>query len=79
MIAASKLTIRLPSSELNFVRHYAKTHGMTLTDLVLRYFGSLSRTMQDDVPPEVARVAGIVPRKAHASHEYHDYLEGKHS
>ena len=32
-----KLTIRLPSDDLEFAKSYAKAHGVTLTEVIDRY------------------------------------------
>lgn len=75
----AKMTIRLPDSDLAFAKLYAKGQGISLTDLVVRYFDRLSLTAKGDAPAEVRAVAGVVPAHADAKKEYRDHLLGKNA
>ena len=75
----AKMTIRLPDGDLAFAKSYAKGQGLSLTDLVVRYFDRLSLTTKNDTPVEVRAVAGAVPLHADAKKEYRDHLLGKHA
>jgi len=71
----AKMTIRLPGASLEFARRYAGAMGITVTDLVVRYFERIRATFSDgDIPASVRDVAGIVPRSIDARSDYHDHL-----
>jgi hypothetical protein len=46
-VETTKLTVRLPKEDLDFVKRYAKEHGMTVTELIARYLRH---------PPSLARI-----------------------
>lgn len=75
----SKLTIRLPKEEVGFARQYAKNHGMSLTELIARYFRSIQRSFQGELNSEVQKIAGLIPEDIDARKEYLEYIEAKHS
>lgn len=75
----AKMTIRLPDSDLVFAKRYAKEQGLSLTDLVVRYFDRLSLAAASATPAEVRAVAGVVPLHVDAPKEYRDHLVGKHA
>lgn len=75
----ARLTIRLPSEELEYAKAYAKGHGTTLTGLIHHYFRLLRSQEQADVPPEVSCIAGTLPAEIDARADYHRHMLGKHS
>ena len=74
-----KMTIRLPDSDLAFAKRYAKEQGLSLTGLILRYIGRLSRRAEEGTPVEIRTVAGIVPRHVDAERVYREHTLGKHA
>jgi len=74
----SKLTIRLPKDDLEFAREYARKHGMSLTQLVDRYFQSLHKTTQRAPHAEVQKITGLIPMDVDPN-EYLQHMEKKHS
>jgi hypothetical protein len=74
----TKLTVRLPRAEVEFVKEYARKHGVTVTALIDRYFSRLQMTAPNSIHPEVARLAGLVPERIDARKIYQEHLEGKH-
>ncbi len=71
----ARMTIRLPGSSLAFARRYASEMGVTVTDLVVRYFDRMKAAFaSDDVPASVRDVAGIVPKTVDARAEYREHL-----
>jgi len=73
-----KLTIRLPTSELNFARSYARQHHLTVTALVHRYFRRLRGTSSRAVPASLASIAALVPPNIDARGEYVAGQQEKH-
>lgn len=75
----AKMTIRLPENDLAFAKHYAHEHGFSLTGLIQRYLNRLLAAESGEVPPEVRRVAGIVPSKIDARVEHMNHRIRKHA
>jgi hypothetical protein len=75
----AKLTIRLPVSDLNFAKSYARRSGFSLTALIGRYLTRLQSSTEGEMPAEVKSIAGIVPRKVDARAEYHAHQMTKSS
>jgi hypothetical protein len=67
----AKMTIRLPISELEFAKAYARRNGFSLTALVGRYLARLQSLTEGDIPAEIKAISGIVPSKVDARAEYH--------
>ena len=66
-----RMTIRLPAVEIEFAKSYAREHGLTLADLVRRYFQLLQKSQQQEMPLEVSMIAGIIPPHIDARDEYY--------
>lgn len=73
----AKMTIRLPVSELDFAKDYARRSGFSLTALISRYLTRLQSLTEGEVPAEIKPIAGIVPPKVDARAEYHARHMGK--
>ncbi|MGH8502383.1 MAG: DUF6364 family protein [Gammaproteobacteria bacterium] len=74
----SKLTVRLPADEIRFVKEFAKCHGMTVTEVIHRYFTRLQASHQNAIHPEIAKLAGSIPSDVDAKAEYNQHLDDKH-
>ena len=75
---SARLTVRLPPAELSFAKSYAKSHGISLTALILRYFEKLKYSGAKDIPKEVIPIAGIISENVSAKNEYSAHIENKH-
>lgn len=75
----AKLTLRLPKADVEFAKQYAKLHGITVTELIDRYFRQLQTLTEPGIHPEVEKITGILPPEINVQAEYGDYLERKHS
>jgi hypothetical protein len=73
-----KLTIRLPESDIEAARRYAKRRGITVTHLVHRLLESLEKVDHEAEYPSLEGIAGIIPETAEICDEHSDYLESKH-
>lgn len=60
----TKLTIRLPTWQVDFVKRFAKNHGVTVTEVVSRYFEKLQSDTEHELHPEVQKMVGILPPDA---------------
>jgi hypothetical protein len=67
----AKMTIRLPISELEFAKSYARRSGFSLTALISRYLVRLQSQTEGEMPVEIKSIAGLVPPKVDARAEYH--------
>ncbi len=66
----AKMTIRLPVSELEFAKSYAKRSGFSLTALISRYLTRLQSLTEGEVPSEIKDIVGLVPPEVNARAEY---------
>lgn len=76
-----KLTVRLPQSDLQFIKRFAVEHNLTVTELIRRHFSQLRQQEDKDISPKLQQITGILPDNIEPSdikHEYHDYLLDKH-
>ena len=75
----TKLTVRLPRENLEFVKRYAAEHQLTVTDVLNRYLTRLREGAERrPIHPSVERISGLVPSDVDARALYHDHLLGKH-
>jgi len=73
-----KLTVRLPEEEIEFAKSYASSQGMTLTELIDRYFKHLRITPSKNLHPDILRFSGIIPSDVDIRNEYLHAIEKKH-
>ncbi|MFP3939869.1 MAG: DUF6364 family protein [Thermoanaerobaculia bacterium] len=79
MAERTKLTVRLPRENLEFVKRYAADHDLTVTDVLNRYLTRLREGAEGrPVHPSVERISGLVPPDVDARALYHDRLLDKH-
>lgn len=75
----TKLTVRLPRENLEFVKRYAAEHHSTVTDVLNRYLTRLREGAEGRrIHPDVARISGLVPSDVDARALYQEHLLGKH-
>lgn len=67
----AKMTIRIPTSDLEFAKAYAHRSGFSLTSLISRYLARLHSLTEGDIPTEIENIVGIVPPKVDVREEYH--------
>ena len=73
----AKLTVRMPAEDLNFAKDYAQAHGVTMTDLILRFFRGLREERREAIHPEIQAITGLLPQKIDARAEHRKHLIGK--
>ena len=73
-----KLTVRLSRPSLEFVKAYAKANGLTVTEIIERYFESL-RLAEGPLGGDVKKLTDLIPVEIDARAEYPQHLRGKHS
>ena len=79
MSTRTKLTVRLPQENVQFVKQYAVEHGLTVTDVLDRF---LTRLRESRLPrqlhPDVEKLSGLVPADVDAEVLYHQHVIEKH-
>lgn len=79
MPAKSKLTVRLPKENLDFLKRYAQEHELTVTEVLDRYLRRLRQTEEPThLHPKVEAISGILPADIDAKALYHQHLLEKH-
>ncbi|MGQ9425228.1 DUF6364 family protein [Gilvimarinus sp. F26214L] len=75
----NKLTIRLPVQDVAFVKQYAKTHGLTVTEVIDRYLRRIRALESREPAPELDFISGILPPDVDLEEEYRRHQIEKHS
>lgn len=79
MEARAKLTVRLPRKDLDFVKRYAKEHGITVTEILSRYLTRLREGAEEHtIHPDIQEISGLVPPEVDATALYQEHLLRKH-
>ena len=79
MATRTKLTVRLPEENVEFVKRYAREHGLTVTDVLDRYLTRLRESpWPSGVHPAVERISGLIPADVDAEAAYHEHIVEKH-
>ena len=74
----AKLTVKLPKPELEFIKQYAKEHGLTVTSIIDRYFSLIQSRSVGRIHPEVEKISGLVAPEVDARVQYGEYMAEKH-
>jgi hypothetical protein len=78
-VTKTKLTVRLPDENLEFLKRYAKEHDTTVTDVLDRYLTRMRAVETERAHhPKVERLSGLAPCDADARALYHEHLLDKH-
>jgi hypothetical protein len=77
-MANGTLTVNLPAEEIEFLKAYARQHGITAAEVVGRYVQRLKSATQPAIHPEVAAISGLVAPENDAQAEYREHLLKKH-
>jgi hypothetical protein len=82
MTTRAKLTVRLPTENLEFVKRYAAENGVTVTDVLNRFLTRLRHGgARSDLHPSVERLRGLLPADLDTPDGrdlYHEHLLDKH-
>lgn len=73
-----KLTVRLPDEDIDFAKQFAARHGLTLTQLIDRYFKQLQQRQDGPLHRDIVRFSGIIPAEIDPQAEYAQGMENKH-
>lgn len=74
----TKLTIRLPREQVEFLKAFAEANGLTATEVLARYLRRLQGLSSIELSPEVREFVGSIPpgfdreaaRAAHLEEKY---------
>ena len=75
--SSCRLTIRLPQRDVEFVKEYARAHGLTVTEVIGRYLKRLRELEQHSPSPALEAISGLVPSGVDVKEEYRRHLECK--
>lgn len=74
----SKLTIRLPSEDVAFVKNYAKANGLSVTEVIDRYLRRMRMLDNQAPPPALEEITGLVPSDVDVEAEVRKHEQNKH-
>ncbi|KAA9134224.1 hypothetical protein F3N42_00415 [Marinihelvus fidelis] len=74
----TKLTIRLPRERVEFAKRFAKQHGVTVTEVIGRYFEYLQAETPDEIHPDLEWLVGIIPPDVDVDELRYEYLKEKY-
>jgi hypothetical protein len=77
----SKLTLSVDPEVVARAKRYAEEHGTSVSQLVERYLDALVRPpviADEELPPSLRRIRGILKGVKFDREEYIDYLERKY-
>ena len=74
----TKLTVRLPSRDVEYAKAYAKAHWLTVTEGIDRYLRRMRALEESELSPELEFVTGLVPAEIDAKELHRDHLDHKH-
>jgi len=75
----TELTVRLPKEDVSFAEAYARAHGLTVSEVIDRYFRRMRALSSAELSPELDSIAGLVPSDVDAEGVYRDYLADRHT
>ncbi|PID64220.1 MAG: hypothetical protein CR963_01115 [Gammaproteobacteria bacterium] len=76
-----KLTIRLPESDVQFIKRFAEEHKTTVTEMIRRYLKQLQAQHIDEADAALQSITGLLPQnitEADTRRLYADYMMDKH-
>ena len=77
-MAMAELTLNLPEKELKFLKDYAEHHGVSVTDLVVRYVKLLQKVPARPPHPANLLFTGVVPEDIDVRELYLQHMLEKH-
>lgn len=75
----TKLTLRLSREKAAFAEAYAKTHGLSVSELIGRYLRRMAARHEQTPVRGLETIAGLVPREVDAQAESRRYRQNKYS
>lgn len=77
----TKLTLNLDKEIIDEAKIYAKTHRVSLSNLIENYLNSLTRESKKktSVSHLVESLTGIIPNDYEETNDYRDYIDKKYS
>lgn len=76
----TKLTLRMDQELIRKAKKYAEETGTSVSKMVAEYFDHLSdfEAEEEDLPPVLKRLSGVLGRQEINEDEYYEYLEKKY-
>ena len=60
-LETTKLTIRLPVEDVDFVKRYAKANGLSVTEVIYRYLRRMRMLDSEARPTALDEITGLLP------------------
>ncbi|HEY0780884.1 MAG TPA: DUF6364 family protein [Thermoanaerobaculia bacterium] len=77
-MATARLTVRIPEEDLEFAKHFAREHGLTVSELVDRYLRALQAGSGSGIHPAVEKISGLIPSDIDAEKAYLEHVLDRH-
>ena len=74
----TKVTVRLPKQDVEFVKAYAKAHGLTMTEVIDRHLRHLRALELHTPSAELDAITGLLPADIDLEQAYREHLVEKH-
>lgn len=74
----TKLTVRLPTQDIEFAKRYAKEHGLTVTEVIDRYLRRMRALEEGTTSNALDSIAGLLPENLDINEERLQHLRDKH-
>ncbi|MES1947138.1 hypothetical protein C84B14_07313 [Salinisphaera sp. C84B14] len=71
-IKTTKLTIRLPIEDVDFVKRYAKANGLSVSEVIERYLRRMRFPDKEAPPVAPDEITGLLPADMHIAAEMCD-------
>ena len=75
----STITIPMPDEDLDFLRAYTRTQGISPEAFLAQQARNLREHLERPLHPDVAGTTGMVSPEVAGKEAHRDYLERKHS
>ncbi len=77
-MSTSQLSVKLPESQIDFLKDYAKQNHVSVSQLVERWIQSLKSKPKPEIHPDIKKYTGIIPPDINAKEAYAEYIMKKH-
>lgn len=74
----TKLTVRLPTKDIEFAKRYAKEHGLTVTEVIDRYLRRMRALEEGAESSALDAITGLLPENMDVDEERLQHLKDKH-
>jgi len=79
-MTTSRLTVNLPKSEIDFLKNYARTNKISVSNLIDRWIKILKSKskLKSPIHPDIEKFTGIIPADIDVDKAITEYIMTKH-